>query len=140
MATLLDYVKNDRTLENLNKITEMARQEKEKEVQERHEAYLALRIFHTHEEALDYCIEHPYKSIQWYGKIIFWDEYDNIFVSEQQENSFDGIMCYDVVRKYSRETLLKGAQEHVTRLKNTFENIETEMYTENGTLDWVHLY
>lgn len=100
-----------------------------------HEIYLNERIFYSHEDALNYCVEHPNERIQWYGNMLHWDSNENAFVSNDPLYWLDGIAIY----KANREDLLIHVFQKQKRIKAQFPYAECPQLTANGTLDLVHI-
>ena len=81
-------------------------EQEEREINER--LHQERHIFSTYEEALDWLIANPDKSINWHCWPMYWDEEKQKFVSYEQDFGLDGIIPTDVVRYYTREERLKG--------------------------------
>lgn len=116
----------------------------EKEEEDRREFiknYRKHHIFSSYEEALNWSIENLNKGIEWHCKTLFWEEDKQKFKSYEQEYSLDGVMCYDVIRYYTKEELLKEIEEHIKYYNSKYpEKANTKWWLdEYGKLSYVYI-
>lgn len=105
-------------------------------------------IFSTYEEALDWLVVNPDKSINWHCWPMHWDEEKQKFVSYEQDFGYDGIIPTDVIHYYTREERLKGytledLKEYEKFLDEKYPELgsnENWWLDEYGKLDYVYAY
>lgn len=115
------------------KADDLARKEKEwAEAVARHKAK---HIFDSYEDALDWLTKHPGSVISWHIKTLSWLPDENLFLSYEQEYSMDGVIPYNVRRKYTREQLL---DQIYSFLKEKGETVEV-LKDKYGKLEYVHI-
>ena len=116
MATLFEQTMNQQTLNSLqdlkNSLIAESERKKQEEREEMEREHRAVHIFSTYEEALDWLVANPGEGISWHCSTIYWDKKEGKFLSYEQDYSFDGVMCYDVRRYYTKEQLLQRVKEH----------------------------
>lgn len=116
MPNIFESCLNKKDFDNLQNIKNnllKAKEDKEKENQKKFiENYRKHHIFNSYEEALNWSIKNPNKKLQWHCKSLFWQEDKNQFKSYEQEYDLNGIMCYDVIKYYTKEELLKSIKEY----------------------------
>ena len=145
MPNIFELDSNQKTFSKLQDIKNnllKAKEEKEKEDRREFiENYRKHHIFSSYEEALNWSIKNPDKGIKWHCKTLFWQEDKQKFKSYEQEYSFDGVMCYDVIRYYTKEELLKGIEEHIEYCNKKYpENINEKWWLdEYGKLSYVNI-
>lgn len=104
-------------LQNIKNNLQKVKKIKEKEHRIKFiENYRKHHIFNSYEEALNWSIKNPNKKLQWHGKTLYWQEDKNQFKSYEQEYDLDGIMCYDVIKYYTKEELLKNINNIINSL------------------------
>lgn len=117
MPNIFELCSNQKDLNKLQNIKNnllKAEEEIEKEYKREFiENYRKHHIFSSYEEALNWSIKNPDKGVNWHCKTLFWQEDKKKFKSYEQEYSLDGILCYDVIRYYTKEELLKEIEEHI---------------------------
>lgn len=145
MPNIFELCSNQKDFDKLQNIKNKFQKIKEDEEKENRrefiENYRKRHIFCSYEEALDWVIKNPNKSIQWHCKTLFWEEDKKKFKSYEQEFDLDGVIPYDIIRYYTKEELLKGVQEHIEYINNKYpEKANTKWWLdEYGKLSYVYL-
>ena len=132
MPSLFDLCQNTEPLEKLQKIADDIRGKEYAEIVRKHRAS---HIFDSYEDALDWLVKNPDRSIEWHVKTLRYLPEENLFLSHEQEYSFDGVIPHNVKRKYTREELLD--QIHNT-IKERGWDLEKDFKDEYGKLDYVY--
>ena len=142
MPNLLDLCSNQESIENLKDLHTQIRLETHKmsktEAEEREKRHKEKHIFVRYEDALDWLMQYPGSTIEWHCKTIHFDENDRMFISFEQDYSLDGVVPYDVVKKYTRQQLLDEIKELKEKIKQKGFNIG-ELYDKYGKLDYVYV-
>ena len=143
MPNIFELSCNQSNYNSLQKIKDTLLKEEndKKELQRKQfiENYRKKHIFSSYESALDYAIQHPDKKIEWHTKTLYWEEDKNKFKSYEQEYDISGVMCYDVIRYYTKEELLKGIEEHKENIKKKYPEEDNWWLDEYGKLSYVSL-
>jgi hypothetical protein len=117
MANIFELGATKESLSKLQDVKNSLQKIKEEKAEEERKVFIEnhrkKHIFSSYEEALDWCINHPNEYIEWHCKTLTWEEDKKKFKSYEQEYSYDGVMCYDVIRYYTKEQLLEGIKEHI---------------------------
>ncbi len=143
MASIFDLASNSKGLEKLQQVKNELQYEREQKEEERRkyteEVHRKKHIFDSYEQALDWAIKTE-RGISWHTKTLFWESDKNKFKSYEQEYSFDGVMCYDVIRYYTKEQLLEGIKEHIEWCNKKYpEQTDTKWWLDTfGKLDYVY--
>lgn len=143
MASLFDSTINANAFAKLQSMKESLI--KEKEVQEqkyqtyKEQVYKERHIFHSYEECLDWMKENPYSMVHWHCSDIMFDDCKNLYKAYEQEFSYDGVMCYDVINYYTKEDLLKRIEKHKERIKSKYPDDKEWWLDEYGTLKYVNI-
>jgi hypothetical protein len=132
MPSLFDLCQNTEPLEKLQKISDDIRKREYDEVIRKHRAS---HIFDSYEDALDWLVKNPDRTIEWHAKTLSYITEENLFLSYEQEYSSDGIVSYDIKRKYTREELLNQIYNHI---KERGYDLEKDFKDEYGKLDYVY--
>lgn len=106
--------------------------------EEREKIHKEKHIFVRYEDALDWLMQYPGSTIVWHCKTIHFDENDRMFISFEQDYSLDGVVPYDVVKKYTRQQLLNEIEELKERIRQKGLGI-CELYDKYGKLDYVYV-
>lgn len=145
MSNIFELCSDQRGFDKLQNIKNnflKAKEEKEKEDRRKFiENYRKHHIFSSYEEALNWSIKNPDKGIEWHCKTLFWQEDKQKFKSYEQEYSLDGIMCYDVIKYYTKEELLKEIEEHIKCCNNKYPEEANKKWwlDEYGKLSYVSI-
>ena len=131
MPTLFDLCQDTEPLKKLQKIAVDIREKEHAEIVRRHRAS---HIFDSYEDALDWLVKNPDRYIEWHVKTLRYLPDENLFLSYEQEYSFDGVIPYDVRRKYTREELLN---QIYNTIKERGWDLEKDFKDEYGKLDYV---
>ena len=143
MASIFDLASNSKGFEKLQQVKNDLQEEREKCEAERRkhaeEVHRKKYIFDSYEQALDWAIKTE-KGISWHTKTLFWESDKNKFKSYEQEYSFDGVMCYDVIRYYTKEQLIEGIKEHIEWCNKKYpEHADTKWWLDEcDKLDYVY--
>ena len=132
MPSLFDLCQNTEPLEKLQKISDDIREREYDEVIRKHRAS---HIFNSYEDALDWLVKNPARSIEWHIKTLRYLPEENLFLSYEQEYSSDGIVSYDIKRKYTREELLNQIYNYI---KERGLDLDKDFKDEYGKLDYVY--
>ena len=120
MPQLIDLCSDITSMTRLQEIyREQYNDEKRAMEEERQKAirdHKEKHCFDSYEQALDWLVEHPDKRIEWHCMTLQYIPDENNFLSHEQEFSYDGVMAYDVTKKYTREELLKGIQNFIDEM------------------------
>ena len=136
MPTIFELCENTKPIEDLrNKMQRIADEIREKERAEIIRRHRESHIFDSYEDALDWLVEHPDAGIKWHIKTLHFLPDENLFLSYEQEYSFDGVIPYDVCRKYTRKELL---DQIYNSIKENRWNLEKDLKDEYGKLDYVY--
>lgn len=142
MPNLLDLCSNQESIENLKDLKIQLMMETYKmskaEAEEREKRHKEKHIFERYEDALDWLMQYPGSTIEWHCKTIHFDENDRMFISFEQDYSLDGVVPYDVVKKYTGQQLLDEIKELKEKIKQMGFNID-ELYDKYGKLDYVYV-
>ena len=134
MPTLFDLCQDTEPLKKLQKISADEKKRQYDEIVRRHRE---THIFDSYEQALDYLVQHPGKRISWHVKTLQYLPDENLFLSHEQEYSFDGVIPYNVTKKYTREELLSGVYDTI---KERGWDLEKDFKDEYGKLDYVNIH
>lgn len=128
-------------LQNIKSNLQKVKEDEEKENRRKFvENYRKHHIFGSYEEALNWSIKNPDKSIQWHCKTLFWQEDKQKFKSYEQEYSSDGIICHDVIRYYTKEELLKEIEERIEYCNKKYPEMKENWWLdEYGKLSYVNI-
>ena len=143
MASIFDLASNSKGFEKLQQVKNDLQEEREKREAEHRkhavEVHRKKHIFDSYEQALDWAIK-TQKGIAWHTATLFWEPEKNQFKSYEQEFSFDGVMCYDVIRYYTKEQLIEGIKEHIEWCNKKYpEQADTKWWLDEfGKLDYVY--
>ena len=143
MASIFDLASNSKGFEKLQQVKDELLQEQEQQEMEyrKHidEVHRKTHIFESYEQALDWAIKNQ-NGIEWHTKSLFWEAEKNRFKSYEQEYSYDGVMCYDVVKYYTKEQLLDGIKEHIEYCNKKYpEQANIKWWLDkNGKLEYVY--
>lgn len=132
MPSLFDLCQNTEPLEKLQKISDDIR---EREYDEVIRKYRASHIFDSYEDALNWLVKNPDRIIEWHAKTLSYLPKENLFLSYEQEYSSDGIVSYDIKRKYNRDELLNQIYNII---KERGYDLEKDFKDEYGKLDYVY--
>lgn len=143
MPNIFEAVCDSKSFETLQQIranfeAEQA-EEKHRERERMVEHHKRTHIFDSYEQALDWLVEHPDRSIEWHVKILAWIPEKNLYRSYEQEFDIDGVIPYDVVRYYTREQLLDGIKEHIIYMKDKYNADDSRLFDEYGKLNYVEI-
>ena len=137
MPNIFKLSMSEQCFDNLRKIKNKLQKEiADEEIRRQNEimnSYIKHHIFNSYEEALDWAIKNPNESINWHCKILSWQEDKQKFESYEQEYSLDGIVCYDVIKYYTKEELLKGIDDFIQHSNEIYPEI-------NGKKWWLDEY
>lgn len=145
MPKLFDLAVNNGAFEKLqaelNELKKQAELERENQRKERIRNHRRHHIFSTYEEALDYCIAHPDRSIQWYCSTIEYVPEMKKFRSYEQDFGIDGVIPRDVIRYYTRDEMLRNNDEHIEYCNRLYGNDDKKRWLDDfGKLEYVHIY
>ena len=118
-----------------NKMQQIADEIREKERAEIIRRHRESNIFDSYEDALDWSMKHPDDGVQWHAKTLYFLPDENLFLSYEQEYSLDGVVPYDVRRKYTRKELL---DQIYSTIKKRGWNLEKDLKDEYGKLEYVY--
>lgn len=118
-----------------NKMQQIADEIREKERAEIIRRHRESNIFDSYEDALDWSMKHPDNGVQWHAKTLYFLPDENLFLSYEQEYSLDGVVPYDVRRKYTRKELL---DQIYSTIKKRGWNLEKDLKDEYGKLEYVY--
>jgi len=136
MPTIFDLCPNTKPIEDLrNEMQRIADEIREKEHAEIIRRHRESNIFDSYEDALDWSMKHPDNGLQWHEKTLYYLPDENLFLSYEQEYSLDGVVPYDVRRKYTREELL---DQIYSTIKKRGWNLENDLKDEYGKLEYVY--
>ncbi len=136
MPTISDLCPNIKPIEDLrNKMQRIADEIREKERAEIIRKHRESHIFDSYEDALDWLVKHPDDGLQWHAKTLYFLPDENLFLSYEQEYSLDGVIPYDVRRKYTREELLSNIYNFI---KKRGTSLEKDFKDEYGKLEYVY--
>lgn len=136
MPTIFELCENTKPIEDLrNKMQRIADEIREKERAEIIRRHRESHIFDSYEDALDWLVKNPDRSIEWHIKTLRYLPEENLFLSHEQEYSFDGVIPYNVTRKYTREELL---DQIYSIIKKRGWDLEKDFKDEYGKLDYVY--
>lgn len=142
MPSLFDLCSNQKSIQNLKDLKtqiEMETYEMLKvEYEEREKTHKEKHIFERYEDALDWLMQYPGYTIEWHCKTLHFDETNRMFISFEQDYSPDGVVPYDVVRKYTRQQLLDEIWELKEKIRQRGLDIG-ELYDKYGKLDYVYV-
>lgn len=141
MPNLFEASCDQKSFENLKQIkanfeAEQA-EEKRRDYERLIEHHKKTHIFETYEQALDWLVEHPDRSVEWHVRTLTWMPEKNLYRSYEQEFDIDGVIPYDVVRYYTREQLLDGIKEHIIYMKDKYNADDSRLFDEYGKLNYV---
>lgn len=131
MPSLFDLCQNTEPLEKLKKISDDIRERERAELMREHRAS---HIFDSYEDVLDWLVKHPDRTVEWHVKTLNYLPDENIFISYEQEYSLDGVIPWNIRRKYTREELLD--QIHDTTKERGWD-LEKDLKDEYGKLNYV---
>ena len=134
MPTLFDLCQDTEPLKKLQQISADEKKRRYAEIVRQHRE---THIFDSYEQALDYLVQHPGELISWHAKTLQYLPDENLFLSYEQEYSFDGVIPYDVRRKYTREELLNQIYDTI---KERGWDLEKDFKDEYGKLDYVNIH
>ena len=132
MPTLMDIC-SGKSGETINRLLDDVEKEKKEEWKKAEEEYRRKYVFDSYEQALDYLVEHEGSIIRWHARTLSWIPDEELFESHEQEYSLDGVIPYDVVRKYTRKELLDGIEQFIQKRGLTLGDLKGRF----GTLDYV---
>lgn len=136
MPTIFDLCPNTKLIKNIrNEMQRIADEIRNKERAEIIRRHRESNIFDSYEDALDWSMKHPDNGLQWHAKTLYYLPDENLFLSYEQEYSFDGVIPYDVRRKYTREELL---DQIYGTIKERGWNLEKDLKDEYGKLEYVY--
>lgn len=136
MPTIFDLCPNTKPIKNIrNEMQRIADEIRNKERAEIIRRHRESNIFDSYEDALDWSMKHPNNGLQWHAKTLYYLPDENLFLSYEQEYSFDGVIPYDVRRKYTREELL---DQIYSTIKERGWNLEKDLKDEYGKLEYVY--
>ena len=136
MPTIFDLCPNTKPIEDLrNEMQRIADEIRNKERAEIIRRHRESNIFDSYEDALDWSMKHPDDGVQWHAKTLYFLPDENLFLSYEQEYSLDGVVPYDVRRKYTREELL---DQIYGTIKKRGWNLEKDLKDEYGKLEYVY--
>lgn len=136
MPTIFDLCPNTKLIKNIrNEMQRIADEIRNKERAEIIRRHRESNIFDSYEDALDWSMKHPNNGLQWHAKTLYYLPDENLFLSYEQEYSFDGVIPYDVRRKYTREELL---DQIYSTIKERGWNLEKDLKDEYGKLEYVY--
>ena len=136
MPTIFDLCPNTKPIKNIrNEMQRIADEIRNKERAEIIRRHRESNIFDSYEDALDWSMKHPNNGLQWHAKTLYYLPDENLFLSYEQEYSFDGVIPYDVRRKYTREELL---DQIYSTIKERGWNLEKDLKDEDGKLEYVY--
>lgn len=136
MPTIFELCANTKPIEDLrNEMQRIADEIREKERAEIIRRHRESHIFDSYENALDWLVKNPDDRLQWHAKRLYFLPDENLFLSYEQDYSFDGVIPYDVRRKYTREELL---DQIYSSIKERGWNLEKDLKDEYGKLDYVY--
>ena len=136
MPTIFDLCPNTKPIEDLrNEMQRIADEIRNKERAEIIRRHRESNIFDSYEDALDWSMKHPDDGVQWHAKTLYFLPDENLFLSYEQEYSLDGVVPYDVRRKYTREELL---DQIYSTIKERGWNLEKDLKDEYGKLEYVY--
>lgn len=136
MPTIFDLCPNTKPIKNIrNEMQRIADEIRNKERAEIIRRHRESNIFDSYEDALDWSMKHPDNGLQWHAKTLYYLPDENLFLSYEQEYSFDGVIPYDVRRKYTREELL---DQIYGTIKERGWNLEKDLKDEYGKLEYVY--
>lgn len=142
MPNLLELCSNQKSIENLEDLNTQLRLEIHEmlkaEAEEREKRHKEKHIFERYEDALDWLMQYPGSTIEWHCKTLHFDENDMMFISFEQDYSLDGVVPYDVVKKYTRQQLLDEIEELKEGIIQKGFSID-ELYDKYGKLDYVYV-
>lgn len=110
-----------------------------KEQDERDALHRKSYIFSSYEEALDYLEANPGKYITWHCDYITFLPDENRFRSNEQHFSYDGVIPYNVICKYTRQELLDNINAHKERLLEKGYDLN-DLYDKWGKLSFVYTH
>ena len=130
MPTIFDLCPNTKPIKNIrNEMQRIADEIRNKERAEIIRRHRESNIFDSYEDALDWSMKHPNNGLQWHAKTLYYLPDENLFLSYEQEYSFDGVIPYDVRRKYTREELL---DQIYSTIKERGWNLERKGFKRRG--------
>ena len=136
MPTIFDLCPDIKPIKDLrNKMQQIADEIREKERAEIIRRHRESNIFDSYEDALDWSMKHPDNGVQWHAKTLYFLPDENLFLSYEQEYSLDGVVPYDVRRKYTRKELL---DQIYSTIKKRGWNLEKDLKDEYGKLEYVY--
>ena len=136
MPTIFDLCPDTKPIEDLrNKMQQIADEIREKERAEIIRRHRESNIFDSYEDALDWSMKHPDDGVQWHAKTLYFLPDENLFLSYEQEYSLDGVVPYDVRRKYTRKELL---DQIYSTIKKRGWTLEKDLKDEYGKLEYVY--
>ena len=136
MPTIFDLCPNTKPFEDLrNKMQRIADEIRENERAEIIRRHRESHIFDSYEDSLDWLVKHPDDGLQWHAKTLYFLPDENLFLSYEQEYSLDGVIPYDVRRKYTREEPLN---QIYSTIKERGWNLEKDLKDEYGKLKYVY--
>ena len=136
MPTIFDLCPNTKPIKNIrNEMQRIADEIRDKERAEIIRRHRKSNIFDSYEDALDWSMKHPDNGLQWHAKTLYYLPDENLFLSYEQEYSLDGVIPYDVRRKYTREELL---DQIYSTIKERGWNLEKDLKDEYGKLEYVY--
>lgn len=136
MPTIFELCENTKPIEDLrNEMQRIADEIREKERAEIIQRHKETHIFDSYEDALDWSMKHPDNGLQWHAKRLYFLPDENLFLSYEQEYSLDGVIPYDVRRKYTRKELL---DQIYNSIKVNGWDLEKDLKDEYGKLDYVY--
>lgn len=125
----------------LDELHRKEKEELEERIRREEEWHRKRHVFGSYGEAVEWMKNHPGHSVEWHCKSLTYIEEDDIFESFEQDYSPDGIMVYDVVRRYTEEELLSGIDEMKRRLLEIDGKFdESSLLDKWGKLDYVYIH
>lgn len=143
MPNIFELCSTEHDLKRNNITKELLLKEKEdilkREQDERDERHRKSHIFSSYEDALNYLESNPGQYITWHCDYITFIPEENLFRSNEQRYSCDGVIPYNVTCKYTHEELLENILLHIERLKEKGYDT-SELYDQWGKLNYVYTH
>ena len=141
MPQLMDLCSDKQSMDRLQSIYDKIRSNEkramEDEKKERLIRHRNTHIFNTYEQALDWLEDNPGRRIVWHAKTLSWIPEEELFLSYEQDYSYDGVIAYDVTRKYTRQELLDDIHDFIYRMQEKGYNPD-ELKDKLGNLGFVY--
>ena len=98
----------------------------------------ATHIFSSYDEALDWLVENPNKSVTWHAGSVSYIPGKNLFESYEPSCDLSSVIHFMVRKEYTKEEMLQRHHEHEQYLIEEYGDCDG-LYDENGKLEYVYI-